>query len=71
MDRTLREHIEGLEQKLQVLTAQLNEQDTGNLQARGELEAELRAVESALTHYRAAFEIEARLCPQPQKAPES
>jgi hypothetical protein len=66
MERTLREHIEGLQQKLQTLTAQLMEEEPGKLRARGELESQLRALESALTLYRSAFEIEERLS-KPQK----
>ena len=61
MDRTLREHLEGLEAKRQLLTAQLMDEEPGSLKARRDLEAELRAVESALTLYRSAFEIEGRL----------
>jgi hypothetical protein len=61
MDRTLREHLEGLEAKRQLLTAQLMDEEPGTLKARPDLEAELRAVESALTLYRSAVEIEGRL----------
>ena len=64
MDRTLRQHIEDLQQKLQVLTAQLMDEEPGQVKSRRELESELRAVESALTLYRSAFEIEARLLAQ-------
>ena len=67
MDRTLRQHIEDLQQKLQVLTAQLMDEEPGKVKSRGELEAQLRAVESALTLYRSAFELGARLL-GPQKA---
>ena len=66
MDRTLRQHIEDLQQKLHVLTAQLMDEEPGKVKSRRELESELRAVESALTLYRS--EIEARLVEQ-QKAP--
>ena len=61
MDRPVREHIEGLEAKRQLLTAQLMDEEPSSLKARRDLEAELRAVESALTLYRSAFEIEGRL----------
>jgi hypothetical protein len=71
MDRTLRQHIEDLQQKLQVLTAQLMDEEPGKVKSRGELEAQLRAVESALTLYRSAFEIEARLLPQQKPTAES
>jgi hypothetical protein len=60
MDRTLREHIDGLEQKLRVLSAQVME-EAGTIKARDELIAELRAVESALALYRSAFEVESRI----------
>jgi hypothetical protein len=71
MDRTLREHIDGLEQKLRVLTAQMMEEKAGDLRARDELVAELRAVESAVTFYRSAFEVESRILnPSKQVPPE-
>lgn len=60
MDRTLREHIDSLEQKLRVLAAQVME-DAGTLKARDDLIAELRAVESALALYQSAFEVESRV----------
>jgi hypothetical protein len=71
MDRTLRQHIEDLQQKLQVLTAQLMDEEPGKVKPRYELEAQLRAVESALTLYRSAFEIEARLLGQQKATSES
>jgi hypothetical protein len=71
MDRTLREHIEALEQRLKVLTSQLMDENPGKLKGRGELEAELRAVESAVTLYRSAFEVEARLSATLRRSPES
>ena len=59
MDRTLAEHISALEQKLNLISTQImQENDTSR---RNQLESELRAVESALTHYRSALEIESRL----------
>jgi hypothetical protein len=54
-----------------VLTAQLMDEEPGKVKSRGELEAELRAVESALTLYRSAFEIEARLVAQQKAKSES
>ena len=71
MDRTLRQHIEDLQQKLQVLSAQLMDEEPGKVKSRGELESELRAVESALTLYRSAFEVEARLVAQQKATSES
>jgi hypothetical protein len=71
MDRTLREHIDGLEQKLRVLTTQMMEEKAGDLRAHDELVVELRAIESALTLYRSAFEVESRvLNPAKQVPPE-
>ena len=60
-EKTLREHIESLEQKLQVLTARLMDEEPGKIKAGAELESELRAVECALMVDRSAFEIEQRL----------
>lgn len=59
MDRTLGEHIGSLEQKVSLLSAQIMEENDTRM--RNQLETELRAVESALTLYRSAFEIETRL----------
>ena len=59
MDKPLGEHIGTLERKLNLLSAQIMEEnDTAK---RNKLESELRAVESALTLYRSAFEIENRI----------
>jgi hypothetical protein len=63
MNRTLAEHIGTLEQKLNLISAQImQENDTHK---RNHLESELRAVESALTHYRSAFAIESQLASRP------
>jgi hypothetical protein len=59
MERTLAEHIGTLEQKLNLISTQIMQEN--NTRRRNQLESELRAVESALTHYRSAFEIESRL----------
>jgi hypothetical protein len=59
MDRTLAEHIQALEQKLNLISAQIMQEKSSK--KRNQLESELRAVESALTQYRSAFEIEGRL----------
>ena len=61
MDRTLREHIQELEQELQILSARLMDEQPRRVKARAELEAQLRAVESALRLYTSAFEVELRL----------
>ena len=59
MNRTLAEHIEALEQKLNSVSAQIMQENDS--QKRNQLESELRAVESALSHYRSAYEIETHL----------
>ena len=59
MNRRLAEHIRGLEERLNLISAQIMQEE--NSQKRNHLESELRAVESALTQYRSAFEIESRL----------
>ena len=59
MERTLAEHIGTLEQKLNLISTQIMQENS--TRRRNQLESELRAVESALTHYRSAFEIESRL----------
>lgn len=71
MDRTLREHLEELEAKRQMLTAQLMNEEPGSLKARGDLAAELRAVESAITLCRSAFEIEGGLTKTQRPFPEA
>jgi len=59
MHRTLAEHIENLEQQREILSARImDERDKGKCNA---LETQLRAVESALTLYRSAFEVESRV----------
>jgi len=59
MNRTLAEHIGTLEQKLNSISTQIMQENDPH--KRNHLESELRAVESALTHYRSAFEIESQL----------
>ena len=55
MDLTVREHIRRLEERQQEIAFQLMNEN--NKQIRNTLDAELRAVNLALTHYRAALEI--------------
>ncbi len=71
MERNLEQHLEGLEAKRQLLAAQLMDEEPCSLKARGDLEAELRAVESALTLYRSAPEIEGRLSKPQRPLPEA
>ena len=58
MNRTLAEHIRDLEQKLNSISSRIMQESDSH--RRNHLESELRAVESVLTHYRSAFEIESR-----------
>ena len=59
MDRTIGQHMQGLEQKLNLLNARI--MDESDRAKRNQLESELRAVESALTLYRSALEVEERI----------
>jgi hypothetical protein len=59
MDRTLREHITKLEQRVKFLSEQL--MDTQDPTARNRMEADIRAANLALTHYRAALQVEESL----------
>jgi hypothetical protein len=58
MHRSVGEHIQNLENKRDLLSGQIMEER--NRTKRNQLEAELRAVESALRHSRFAMEIEQR-----------
>lgn len=69
MNRTVEEHIRDLEEKRNLLSGQVT--DERDAHKRNDLEAELRAVESALALYRSALEVESRVLaqkhPQEQK----
>ncbi len=56
MDVTVREHLRKLEQRLQLLSQEIMENRTRD--ERNKLEAEIRAVNLAITHYRTALELE-------------
>ena len=58
MNRTVGEHIQSLEQKRNLLSGRIMEER--DRVKRNQLETELRAVESALTLFRSALEIEGR-----------
>lgn len=59
MDLTVRQHIERLENQLGALNLEfMAETDTAE---RNRLESEIRAVETALSHFRAALEVEKNL----------
>jgi hypothetical protein len=59
MNRTVAEHIQNLEEKRDRLSGRIMEE--GDKAKRNQLETELRAVESALTLFRSALEVEARV----------
>ena len=59
MDRTVGQHMQALEQKLNLLNARI--MDENDRAKRNQLESELRAVESVLTLYRSALEAEERM----------
>ena len=56
MDVSVREHLQRLEQRLQALSQEIMENRTRD--DRNKLEAEIRAVNLAITHYRTALELE-------------
>jgi hypothetical protein len=60
MDRTLREHVTGLEQRLRALNAQIME-NAKSLPERNRIESEIRAAEMALSYYRKALELEQQI----------
>jgi hypothetical protein len=62
VNRTVGEHIRALEERLSTLSDQI--MDEHNSAKRNQLEAELRAVQSALTLYRSALEIENKVFAQ-------
>jgi|GraSoiStandDraft_59_1057299.scaffolds.fasta_scaffold444635_1 putative heme iron utilization protein len=59
MDKTVREHIQNLQQKRNLLSAHV--MDEADAKQRNQLESELRAVEAALKFYQDALETERRL----------
>jgi hypothetical protein len=64
MDRPLKEHIQTLEQRL----LDLNEKMMRNqldVTERNKVEAEIRAAHLAITHYRAALELEKSILARP------
>lgn len=62
MERTVGEHIRTLEERLELLSAQIMQEN--HVAKRNQLESELRAVQSALTLYRSALDIENRILNQ-------
>jgi hypothetical protein len=59
MDLTVRQHITALEARMSALATEL--MDEKRLVERNALESEMRAVQMALAHYRAALDLESTL----------
>lgn len=66
MDLTLRQHIESLEERLKRLNQEIMEDRS--LAERNQIQAEIRAAEMALAHYRAALELERKLALREREA---
>jgi ABC-type protease/lipase transport system fused ATPase/permease subunit len=60
VDRPLKEHIAFLERHIQLLSHDIME-NRRSLHERNRIEAEIRAAQAALAHYRAALELEQKL----------
>ncbi len=60
MDLTLREHTRRLQQRLHALSEEIMRGDLSQAQ-RNKLEGDIRAINLALEHYRAALEIEQKV----------
>ena len=60
METPVGEHIRRLEERLRVLSAE-GMQNSRSLPERNRIEAEIRAVNLALAHYKAALELENKL----------
>jgi hypothetical protein len=59
MEVTLREHLQRLDERLESLSREIMENRT--LEERNRIEAEIRAANLAIAHYKAALELERRL----------
>jgi len=62
METPVGEHIRKLEERLSVLNMHAME-NSRSLAERNQIEAEIRAANAALSHYRAALELEKKLSP--------
>jgi hypothetical protein len=60
VDRTLRNHISGLEKRLKRLNLEIMEKDLSRAE-RNRIESEIRAVNLVLQYFRTAFELEQQL----------
>ena len=63
MDRTVRQHVEWLEERQQALNNTLMATDTRD--KANAIESEIRAVRLALEHYRAALDVEKSISAHP------
>ena len=59
MERSVREHLRRLDERLQLLSQQIME--NSSREERNKVEAEIRAANLAIAHYKAALELEERL----------
>jgi prefoldin subunit 5 len=59
VDRTLKDHLDWLQGKLESLNNQIMECE--NREKANHLQSEIRAVELAITHYQTALDIERRI----------
>jgi len=64
MDVSIRKHLQSLEERLEVLSRQIMENRSRD--ERNKLEAEIRAANLAIAHYKAALDLEQSLTPGPQ-----
>ncbi len=64
MDVSIRKHLQSLEERLEVLSRQIMENRSRD--ERNKLEAEIRAANLAIAHYKAALDLEQTLSPRPQ-----
>ena len=62
MQTSVGEHVRRLEERLKVLNMQAME-NSRSLPERNRIEAEIRAANSALEHYKAALELEKKFSP--------
>jgi prefoldin subunit 5 len=59
MDRTLRDHLEWLQGKVETLNNQIME--CASREQANHLQSEIRAIELAISHYEAALKVENRI----------
>jgi prefoldin subunit 5 len=61
VDRTLKNHLDWLQGKLETLNRQIME--SASREQANHLQSEIRAIELAISHYEAALKIERRIAP--------